>query len=254
MTGLYVNGRKSALIKASLILVALIAVSAAWRFTAIGEWINLTTIIKWQASVKNHPLALLFVVAAYVAAGLVFFPVTILSVASVFTFGPILGNLYSLAGWLASAAMGYGLGRAFGHNLFHKTAGARLEYYLRSDRHGFFTVFLIRLLPVAPFTLANMFIGASTIRFRDFMLGSTAGRIPGMIMLGFAGVQIEMLLSNPALKDVVLLIIAVFLLPLVVWWVSNRFVLAHERRSESISSRKTSSIPAKQQRTAKPFA
>src|ERR1051325_3360856 len=176
-----IEGRKSALLKAFALFLIFIALSLAWRYTPISQWINFDTIIAWQTSIKNHPAALLIVIGAYVAAGLVFFPVTILSVATVFTFGPILGNLYSLAGWLCSAALGYAIGYAVGHDFFHNLAGARLEKYLRSGKHGFITVFILRLLPVAPFTLANMFIGASTIRFGDFMWGSTAGRIPGMI-------------------------------------------------------------------------
>src|SRR5689334_14370769 len=118
------EGRKAALLKALGLILLVIACSLAWRLTAISDWINFDTIIAWQTSIKNHPAALLIVIAAYIAAALVFFPVTILSVATVFTFGPILGNLYSLAGWLASAALGYGIGFAVGHDFFHKLVGA----------------------------------------------------------------------------------------------------------------------------------
>lgn len=227
-----IEGRKTALLKVFALILVVIGCSLAWRYTAISQWVNFDTIIAWQTSIKNHPAALLIVIGAYVAAGLVFFPVTILSVATVFTFGPILGNLYSLAGWLCSAALGYSMGYAVGHEFFHKLAGPRMEKYLRSGKHGFITVFILRLLPVAPFTLANMFIGASTIRFRDFMWGSTVGRIPGMIMMALAGVQLEMMLSNPQLGNVVLLVVVLILLPIAFAWLCKKMVAAHDAKTE----------------------
>jgi phospholipase D1/2 len=218
----YATKHKSAIIKGLFILFILVGLSLAWRYTLVSEWINFKTVIAWQESIKNHPGAVFVVVAAYVIGSLVLFPVTILNVATIFTFGPILGNLYSLAGWLCSAAMGYGIGRGLGHHLFHETAGPRLERYLRSEKHGFFTVLTVRLLPVAPFTVVNMFIGASTIRFRDFLLGSAVGRIPGMIMLAFAGVQLELILSNPEVGTVVALALTLIVLPLAIAWLMKR--------------------------------
>lgn len=218
----YASKHRSAIIKGLSIVFILVGLSLAWRYTVISEWINFKTVIAWQESVKNHPWAVFVVVAAYLLGSLVLFPVTILNVATIFTFGPILGNAYSLLGWLCSAAMGYGIGRGLGQHLFHETAGPRIERYLRSEKHGFFTVLTIRLLPVAPFTVVNMFIGASTIRFRDFLLGSAVGRIPGMIMLAFAGVQLELILSKPEIGTFVVLALTLVVIPLALSWLLKR--------------------------------
>ena len=96
--------RKIAILRGLAILLLLVALPAIWSWTPLNHWINLATIIGWQESVKNHPAAFYLVVGAYLLGNLVLFPVTILNVATVFTFGPILGNIYALAGWLASAA------------------------------------------------------------------------------------------------------------------------------------------------------
>src|SRR5262245_11398918 len=105
-------GRKGSLVKVSLIFLLLLTIPVAWRWTLLSEWINFDTVIDWQQSIRNHPAALYLVVGVYVLGGLVLFPVTILNLATVFTFGPILGNGYALAGWLARASMGYGIGHA----------------------------------------------------------------------------------------------------------------------------------------------
>jgi phospholipase D1/2 len=218
------------LLKCLLLVAVLLGLSIAWRWTPISEWINFRTIVEWQNSVRAHPAALLFVVGTYLAGSLVLFPVTILNVATVFTFGPIRGNAYGLAGWLASAALGYAIGRAFKHKLFHRFAGPRVERLLQQAAgHGFLAVLTMRLLPVAPFTLVNIFIGTIPIRFRHFIMASIVGRIPGMIVLTFAGLQLEQVLRNPGVGSFVVLIAVLVLLLIAASWFLKRFKERHER-------------------------
>ncbi len=44
----------------------------------------------------------------------------------------------------------------------------------------------VRLLPVAPFTMVNLFAGASRIGFRDFALGTVLAMAPGTLLLTLA--------------------------------------------------------------------
>jgi phospholipase D1/2 len=215
--------RAAALVKGLIVLLVLAAVALAWRLSPISEWMDSDAVIAWQESVKSHPAALFLVVAAYLLASLVLFPVTILNIAMIVTFGPILGNAYSLAGWLAAAAMGYGIGRSMSRNLLRKITSPRLDRLLRrAEGHGLASVLTVRLLPVAPFSVINLFIGASRIRFRDFMLASVIGRIPGMIMLAFVGIQFDNLLRHPGTASLVLLGLTLILVPLATAWLSKR--------------------------------
>jgi phospholipase D1/2 len=222
--------RKTVLIKILLLFLVLFIVPLAWRWTPLNEWINFGTIIDWQLSVKNDPAAIYLVVGAYLAGSLILFPVTVLNVATVFTFGPILGNLYALVGWLASASMGYGIGRGIGREMVAKLARSWLDRLIQpAERHGFLTVLTMRVFPVAPFTLVNFFVGASGIRFRDFFLASVVGRIPGIIMLTLAGVQIESFLRQPAVMSMVLLGLILILIPLATGWLFKRVALGDRR-------------------------
>lgn len=222
------------LLKCLLLVALLLGLSIAWRWTPISEWINFRTIVEWQNSVRAHPAALLFVVGIYLAGGLVLFPVTILNVATVFTFGPIRGNAYGLAGWLASAALGYAIGRAFKHKLFHRFAGPRIDRLLeQAAGHGFLAVLTMRLLPVAPFTLVNIFIGTIPIRFRHFIMASVVGRIPGIIVLTFAGLQLEQVLRNPGVGSFVALTVVLVLLLSAASWFLKRFKERHEQSTKS---------------------
>jgi phospholipase D1/2 len=225
------SSRRAVLIKILLLFLLLFSVPLAWRWTPLNEWINFETIIGWQLSVKNDPAAIYFVIGGYLLGSLVLFPVTILNVATVFTFGPILGNLYAFAAWLASAAMGYGIGRALGHQMVEKLAHSWLDRLIQpAERHGFVTVLTMRVLPVAPFTLVNFFVGASGIRFRDFFLASVVGRIPGIVMLTLAGIQMEHFLRRPAAMSVVLLGLILILTPLATGWLFKRLASGDRRQ------------------------
>jgi uncharacterized membrane protein YdjX (TVP38/TMEM64 family) len=230
-----VSERRAPWIKGAVIFLVLLTLPIAWQWTPLNEWINFQTVLKWQEQAKQSPAPFYVVLGAYLLGSLILFPVTVLNVATVFAFGAVMGNVYALAGWLASAAMGFGIGRMVGRDVAQKLSRSRLERLLRpAERHGFVTVLTARVLPVAPFTLVNFVVGASGIRFRDFMAASLVGRIPGIIMLTVAGLQIEDLIRRPALGSSVLLALTLVTIPFVTRWAWKRFTAVRARRRSSL--------------------
>lgn len=217
--------------KAVALLLFLLALPLLWRWTPLYDRFNLHTIFAWQESVRNDPAAPLYLAAAYLAGSLFFFPITILNLATVFAFGPLWGNIYALSGWLLSSAEGYGMGRLIGKDLLHKLAGRKLAPLVdRMEHHGFLAVLAMRVLPVGPFTLVNLFIGASAIRFRDFFLASVVGRLPGMLTLTLFAVQIENMLRRPGLITLTILGFTVIAVPLAISHLTRRY--AEKRRPQ----------------------
>ena len=203
--------------KALILLLLILTLPLIWRWTPLHDWINFQTILEWQRSVKNDPAAAFLVIGGYVVSSLLFFPITIVNLATVFAFGPVWGNLYAFAGWLLSASAGYFIGRFIGRDRLHKLAGDKLGRLIdRAERHGFWTVLAMRIVPVGPFTLVNLFIGASGIRFRDFFLASAVGRLPGILTLTLFGVQLENALRKPGLTSFALLVFVLIVVPLAI--------------------------------------
>ena len=116
------------------------------------------------------------------------------------------------------------MGRLVGREFLLQLAGERLGRLIdRATDHGFWTVLALRVLPVAPFTLVNMVIGGSGIRFQDFFLASLVGRGPGILTLSLFGVQIENALRNPGLASFALLVIILVAVPMIVSRMFSRF-------------------------------
>jgi phospholipase D1/2 len=226
------GSRRMSRSKAVVLFLVILALPLVWRSTPLHDWINFQTVLEWQRSLRDDPAAPFLVLGAYLVGSLFFFPVTILNLATIFAFGPLWGNFYALAGWLLSASAGFFIGRLVGHDLLHRLAGRRLNRLIQlAERHGFWTVLTMRVLPLAPFTLVNLFIGASGIRFRDLFFASLAGRVPGVVTLTLFGAQLETTLREPGLASFGLLVFILIVVPLAVSRLLLRFGARHPVKS-----------------------
>jgi uncharacterized membrane protein YdjX (TVP38/TMEM64 family) len=202
-----------------LVICALVV--AAWHWIPSSAF-SADRFASWFAPHRDAWYALPAVVLAFIALGLLMVPVVVLIAATGLAFGPVLGPIYAMVGCLASAATGFGLGRWLGRGRVERVVGERTKRLMQTvSRNGVLAVFLIRKLPVAPFIIVNIVIGASAVRFRDFILGTALAM--GVFVIAIAGFGSELIdvLRHPSLNK--LLAAAAFVvIPLTVAWQLNR--------------------------------
>jgi uncharacterized membrane protein YdjX (TVP38/TMEM64 family) len=207
----------------------LLLLAAAWQWTPVRDLLDLQRLSAWLEPYRHAWYALPLIVAAYVIGGLLMISVLLLILATGLAFGPWLGSLYALAGCFASAAVGFAIGRRAGIRRVEKLAGSRVQRIQRNlKRNGTLAVFVIRKVP-APYMLANIVMGASTIPFRDYLLGTLLGMGPMIIALAGFGYQLTQAFDDPSPRTIA--IAAAFLLvPLALAWGLNRVL---KRRMEA---------------------
>jgi phosphatidylserine/phosphatidylglycerophosphate/cardiolipin synthase-like enzyme/uncharacterized membrane protein YdjX (TVP38/TMEM64 family) len=172
------------LLAGAALIVALAALGIAWRWSPMGEWLQVDQLALIAERLRNLPGAPLVVLAAYLVASLAMIPITLLILASALVFGPLSALLYAVLGSLLGAGAGFGLGRLLGRDFVRRLAGRRLNHLSRRlARRGLLAVIAVRVIPVAPFTIVNLAAGASHIRFRDFAIGTLAGMLPGILAI-----------------------------------------------------------------------
>ena len=167
--------------------------------------------------------------AAFVLGSLVLFPITIMITLTAAAMGPALGFAYALAGSALAAAATFLLGRLLGRERIRRLAGRRVAAVsARLGRHGVLAVALIRLVPIAPFTVVNMVCGVSEIRLRDFVLGSALGLAPGITFATLFGDRLGAWLRSPSWAGLLVLLLCLALL-LGGGWLLQRWGAAKRR-------------------------
>ncbi|HEX2530111.1 MAG TPA: VTT domain-containing protein [Burkholderiaceae bacterium] len=163
--------------------VALALLAIAWRWSPLRDWMNLEALVVFARHLDTLPFTPVAVLGGYVLGGLLVAPVTLMIAVTGIVFGPMLGGLYAVAGTLLSAAATYGIGRRLGRRTVMRIVGPRINTLSRRiARRGILTMVIVRVLPVAPFSVVNVVAGVSGIHFRDYLIGTLVGMAPGILM------------------------------------------------------------------------
>jgi len=173
---------RSRLVGIAAFIFVLAALAAAWRFSPLHQWLNLESLVDVGDRIEEMPFTPLIVLGAYVLAGLLVVPVMLVITVTGIVFGPLVGGTYALAGAMLSGIVTYSIGRKLGRETVRRFAGKRLNAITRGlAKRGLLTMILVRIVPVAPFTVVNVVAGASHIGWRDFLLGTALGMLPGIV-------------------------------------------------------------------------
>lgn len=209
---------RSSLIRVGTVLIVCTVVAVVWSLLPTTTW-DLDAISAWMAPHRHVWYGLPVVVFAFVALAPV--PVMLLIAATGIAFGPLLGPIYAMAGCLASGSMGFGIGRWLGQHRVEQLGGERVARVTNTlRRNGTLAVFFLRKIPF-PFTLANIIVGASTVTYRDFVVGTLLGMTGLVIGLAGFGYQLTMALRSPSPATIVGAILIVSI-PLTLAWLINR--------------------------------
>lgn len=107
-------------------------------------------------------------------------PKNVLGIAAGIVWGFPVAFAMVYVGALIGAAASFVIGRALGREAVERFTGARVA---RLDaaigRRGLLAVLSARLIPVIPFTLINYGAGLTSVRRRDYAIGTAVGILPG---------------------------------------------------------------------------
>lgn len=161
-------------------MALLVFVAAAITIGIVLPWPEVDTIR--AAVAEGGGWAAASFVAAYAVASLTPVPKSAVSIAAGLAWGLPLGFALVYAGALLGAFLAFGVSRLLGRSLVERLTGARVSRVddLLRDR-GVPAVVGARLVPVVPFTVLNYTAGLTSVRLRDYAVGSSIGMIPGTV-------------------------------------------------------------------------
>ncbi|MET4296954.1 phospholipase D1/2 [Bradyrhizobium sp. LB5.2] len=191
------------------IAVALFGLAMAWSYTSLSDFADAGHISTFLSAYAQSIWGPPFAIAVFVVGGLVVFPVLVLIAATAAALGPWLGFVTAMTGVLLSAFVLFAIGRALGRERLQRLLGRRAaRIQERVVGKGILAVVVIRMIPVAPFSVVNVVAGASTLPLRDFLVGTLLGMTPGILAMAVLGAQIADLARNASWTNILLLALA----------------------------------------------
>ncbi|MCZ8058455.1 MAG: VTT domain-containing protein, partial [Microcystis sp. LE19-12.2C] len=87
---------------------------------------------------------------------------------------------------------------------------------------GLFYMFAIRLLPIIPYGIVNFVAGLTSIRFRDYFIGTLLGTVPGILPFVMMGAGLKSLGKGDILPLMVAFTLIALLVGVGTWYRRRR--------------------------------
>ncbi len=136
---------------------------------------------------------------------LLLFPDSVLVIAGGMIFGLFWGTVLTTIGSLIGAAIAFYISRKLGQQVVKKLIKKEVVLFEKKNS-GFFLILMLRLIPLFPFKIVSYSAGLSDVRFRDFVLATTIGSMPGIIIYTNLGDKTTVFGSKDFYLSIVLLI------------------------------------------------
>ncbi len=169
-----------------LVLLLIAAMTAAWRFLPVKEWVQ-----AFNAWVQQRGAwGVVIFIAAYAVATVLFFPGSLLTIAAGLAFGLWRGVAVASVGATIGASLAFLVAR---YLVRDKVAAAaqRNPKFSAIDHaigeQGWKIIALLRLSPLLPFNLSNYLYGVTKVRFWPYVAASWAGMLPGTFLYVYLG-------------------------------------------------------------------
>ncbi|OPD20581.1 hypothetical protein AL710_11700 [Clostridium botulinum] len=157
-------------------------------------------VLKDPKNIKNIILSygsygiIVFLIFQIIQVVAFFIPGEVMQIAGGYIYGTLLGSVYSLIGITLGSVFVFLLAHIYGRPLVHKIISKKdLKFFDRMLNIGSIKliVFLLYLIPGIPKDALGYICGISDIKFKDFFILSTLGRIPGVLASAYFGANIH---------------------------------------------------------------
>ena len=135
-------------------------------------------------------LAPIIYIIIFALVPLTLFPDSIIAIAGGLIFGLVKGYIYTAIGAILGATLSFYIFRKLGRNFVKKLTKEKLDNVEEMiNSNGFFIIFMLRLIPLFPFDIISYGAGLTSVKYKDFILATFLGTIPGILVFTNIGAQ-----------------------------------------------------------------
>lgn len=208
-------------IKFIILICFLALVFILFRLTPLADYVTKESILAFLQGLREKWWGPALFIMIYAIGCLGALPGAFLTLAGGAVFGVWPGALYNLAAANLGANLAFFMSRFLGRDFVEGLLkGKKLaKFDQKINEAGFKTIFRLRLIPLVPFNGLNFGAGLSSVKFRDYFLGTLFGMIPGCFIYTYfadslmSGIEGAGRKANLNLAIAALLLIALSFLP-----------------------------------------
>jgi uncharacterized membrane protein YdjX (TVP38/TMEM64 family) len=223
--------KRKYLMRIIILVVVVGAIFAVINFGKINEtpiktYINLQNVFQNRDALltrieQRMELYSVVYIVVYIGAVALSIPgASILSILGGFFFGAILATLYINIGATIGALIIFIAARFFIGEMVQKKYGEKLKKFNKEmEENGTNYLITLRLIPIFPFFLINLFAGVTKVKWYTFLWTTSLGIIPGSFAYAYSGFAVAKLGAEPGVpKNLIfafLLLAVLSIIPLI---------------------------------------
>ncbi len=167
-----------------------IGVVLLWQYAGLKQYISPESLRTLSSYFQQTEFPTLTIIAAYMFAGLLFLPVTAMTVLCGLTLPFNQALVASFFGIAGSSLVGYTAGYVLGSD---KTKHFPLYFRVNQiiKKNVFLSVLMIRHIPLGPFTLVNMVLGSMRISLVSFVIANGVSFLPAIFLSSLLGESLQ---------------------------------------------------------------
>jgi uncharacterized membrane protein YdjX (TVP38/TMEM64 family) len=188
---------KSSTIKRIALLIIVIGLIIGLRFTGVGKQLTLENLQSHgdqlrQFSNEHYLVSVIIFILIYVAVTGFSLPgALILTLAAGYIYKTIFAAVYVNIGATAGATLAFIFARyVAGQWVQQKYSDKLAKFNDELERNGSKYLLMLRLVPIFPFFLINIFAGLTRIPIKTFIWTTSIGILPGSLVYAYAGEQL----------------------------------------------------------------
>lgn len=167
-------------LKSSVLILTIICIIATGLGMIFIGGIDQNQLKMWLD--KMGIFAPIIYVLLYTIGTLLILPSTPLNLTGGAFFGIWWGTFWTTVAAIIAAIVAFAFTRTIGKEIIAQKFAGRWEAIDAEIRQGgLFYMFSIRLLPIIPYGLVNFAAGLTSIRWRDYLIGTILGTLPGVL-------------------------------------------------------------------------
>lgn len=188
----------------------------AFRYTPLSQYTRKDALLSLFTQLREHWWGPIGFILVYGVGCVVALPGSLLTLCGGAIFGVAWGTLYNILASNLGATLAFFMARYFGRDFVSRFMKGRVESFdEKVAEHGFRFIFTLRLIPIVPFNGLNLGSGLSRIKYRDYLLGSALGMLPGTFIYTYFADALLKGVTGSGRKALINLIVASALLILI---------------------------------------